>query len=81
MSLNTVSKSLFRWQLKNGSSVYTEEEALDVLMEEGEEITGGRDMEQEKIEQDSFVSCFFCGRQFRSKQGCDVHMRNCDEKH
>ena len=68
--------------MKNGSSAYSEEEALEVLMEEGEEITGEKgDTELEKIEQDFCVSCFFCGRQFRSKQGCDVHMRSCDEKH
>ena len=73
---------LIRWQLKNGSSAYTEEEALECIMEEGEEVTGGKeDIEQVTGEQNSFVSCFFCGRQFRSKQGCDVHMRNCDEKH
>ena len=23
--------------------------------------------------------CFFCGRDFKTKQGCSVHQRNCDE--
>ena len=23
--------------------------------------------------------CFFCGRDFKTKQGCTIHQRNCDE--
>ena len=23
--------------------------------------------------------CFFCGRDFKTKQGCSIHQRNCDE--
>ena len=24
---------------------------------------------------------FFCGRDFKTKQGCSVHQKNCDEAH
>ena len=30
---------------------------------------------------DETFFCFFCGRDFKTKQGCSIHQRNCDEAH
>ena len=30
---------------------------------------------------DETFFCFFCGRDFKTKQGCSIQKRNCDEAH
>ena len=38
------------------------------------------DDHEEDANDDKFF-CFFCGRDFKTKQGCSIHQRNCDEAH
>ena len=54
-----------RWNIKEKSR----EESLGTIMEEEEE------------EEESNVFCIFCGRAFKTKQGCATHQRNCEEAH
>ena len=57
-----------RWKVAEDS--VEENEILDTIMEEEEEENG----------QEDFM-CFFCGRSFKTKQGCTTHQRNCAESH
>ena len=38
------------------------------------------DNHEDDANDDKFF-CFFCGRDFKTKQGCSIHQRNCDEAH
>ena len=58
-----------RWNILDGTSGGNEE--LETIAEEGE----GEDEVEDKF------FCFFCGRDFKTKQGCNTHQRNCDEAH
>ena len=57
-----------RWKEAENSD--EENEMLDKILEEEEEENG----------QEDFL-CFFCGRSFKTKQGCKTHQRNCAESH
>ena len=58
-----------RWNVFDETSVANED--LETIAEEEE----GEDEIEDKF------FCFFCGRDFKTKQGCNTHQRNCDEAH
>ena len=62
-----------RWKLADEVSVANGD--LDTIVEEEEEEAEG------EVEVEDKFFGFFCGRDFKTKQGCNAHQRNCDEAH
>ena len=72
-----------KWERRQGLVV---EELLPTVVgntkeqsKEARESRIRKEMEEEVVPSKLF-RCFFCGKQFNTKRGTEVHLRTCDEK-